>query len=180
MSKKYIASTILAVAAVMALGACTGPTQGSNSNSSGGQIDPSKKYTYRTCVSGNPKTWNPHEWETNDDSIILSFTSAGLYEFVFNEGRNGYEIVPEMADGEPVDITDTLTLEERNRYGLDKTATEGLKWAIDLREEATWENGEPINADTYIYSMQQILNPEMMNYRANSYYSGSVAIGNAI
>ena len=179
MSKKYIASTILAVAAFMALGACTGPTQGSNSNSSGGQIDPSKKYTYRTCVSGNPKTWNPHEWETNDDSIILSFTSAGLYEFVFNEGRNGYEIVPEMADGEPVDITDTLTLEERNRYGLDKTATEGLKWAIDLREEATWENGEPINADTYIYSMQQILNPEMMNYRANSYYSGSVAIGNA-
>ena len=142
-------------------------------------VPSNKKYTYRTAVSGNPNTWNPHEWETSDDSIIMGFTTSGLYEFVFNDARDGYEIVPEMADGEPVDITDTLTQAERLRYGLDKTATKGLKWAIDLREEATWENGDPINADTYVYSMQQILNPEMMNYRGNSYYSGSVAIGNA-
>ena len=174
MNKKFVAATILAVAAGMSLVACNQPGSGSGSGNAGNQ-----KYTYRTAVSGNPNTWNPHEWETSDDSIILSFTSSGLYEFVFNDARNGYEIVPEMADGEPVDITNTLTAEERNRYGLDKTATEGLKWAIDLRQDAKWENGEPINADTYVYSMQQILNPEMMNYRANSYYSGSVAIGNA-
>lgn len=175
MNKKFAAATILAVAAGMSLVACNkNPSGGSGSGSVANQ-----KYTYRTAVSGNPNTWNPHEWETSDDSIILSFTSSGLYEFVFNDARNGYEIVPEMADDDPVDITSTLTLEERNRYGLDKTATEGLKWAVNLREDAKWENGEPINADTYVYSMQQILNPEMMNYRANSYYSGSVAIGNA-
>ena len=177
MNKKFIASTILAVAAVMSLGACNGGGN-SNSNSDSGSVG-AAKYTYRTAVSGNPNTWNPHEWETSDDSIILSFTSSGLYEFVFNDDRNGYEIVPEMADGDPVDITNTLTTEERNRYGIDKEATQGLKWAIDLREDAVWQDGTPINADTYIYSMQQILNPEMMNYRANSYYSGSVAIGNA-
>ena len=194
MKKKFVASTILAVAAAMALTGCVtvheDPTSSNNNSANSGSnpdgstssmnpIDPNAKYTYRTAVSGNPNTWNPHEWETNDDSIIMSFTTAGLYEFVFNEKRNGYEIVPEMADGEPVDVTSTLTLADRNRYGLDKTATEGLAWAIDLREEATWENGEPINADSYIYSMKQILNPDMMNYRANSYYSGSVAIGNA-
>ena len=168
MNKKFVAATILAVAAGMSLVACNQPGSGSGSGNAGNQ-----KYTYRTAVSGNPNTWNPHEWETSDDSIILSFTSSGLYEFVFNDARNGYEIVPEMADGEPVDITNTLTAEERNRYGLDKTATEGLKWAIDLRQDAKWENGEPINADTYVYSMQQILNPEMMNYRANSITNGN-------
>ena len=169
MNKKFVASAILGVTAIMSLAACNG----------GNNKPTVAKYTYRTAVSGNPNTWNPHEWETSDDSIILSFTSSGLYEFVFNDARNGYEIVPEMADGEPVDITNTLTQAERIRYGIDKEATQGLKWAIDLRQEAKWQDGTPINADTYVDSMQKILDPKMMNYRANSYYSGSVAIGNA-
>ena len=39
----------------------------------------------------------------------------------------------------------------------------------------------PINADSYIYSMKQLLNPEMQNYRANLYYAGESAVagGNA-
>ena len=177
MNKKFIASTIFFVSAAMAMVGCQ---QGGNNNNSGSDQETKATYTYRTAVSGNPNTWNPHEWETSDDSIILSFTSSGLYEFTFNEERNGYVIVPEMADGDPVDITSTLTAEDRVRYGLDKTATEGLAWAIDLREDAVWEDGTPINADTYVYSMKAILDPAMMNYRANSYYSGSAAIGNAL
>ena len=161
------------VVGAMALMGCNGGGDNSKPNAK-------VTYTYNTAVSGNPNTWNPHEWETSDDSIILSFTSAGLYEFVFNEARNGYEIVPEMADGEPVDVTSTLTNEDKLRYGLDVTATEGLAWAVNLREDAKWEDGTPINADTYLYSMKAILDPDMMNYRANSYYSGSAAIGNAL
>ncbi len=180
MNKKFVASTILFVSAAMALIGCTGnPGGNSGSGDSGSGSTTKTTYTYNTAVSGNPNTWNPHEWETSDDSIILGFTTAGLYEFVFNEARNGYEIVPEMADGDPVDVTDTLTPDMRQKYGLDMTATQGLAWAIDLREDACWEDGTPINADTYVYSMKQILNPDMMNYRANSYYSGAAAIGNA-
>ena len=174
MNKKFIASTLFTVVGAMALMGCNG---GGNS---GSKQDAKTTYTYNTCVSGNPNTWNPHEWETSDDSIILSFTSSGLYEFVFNEARNGYEIVPEMADGEPIDVTSTLTNDDKLRYGLDVTATEGLAWAVNLREDAVWEDGTPIDADTYVYSMKAILDPEMMNYRANSYYSGSAAIGNAL
>ena len=170
MNKKFIASTLFMVVGAMALMGCDG----------GNKPVAKTTYTYNTAVSGNPNTWNPHEWETSDDSIILSFTSAGLYEFVFNEARNGYEIVPEMADGEPVDVTSTLTNDDKLRYGLDVTATEGLAWAVNLREDAVWEDGTPINADTYLYSMKAILDPDMMNYRANSYYSGSAAIGNAL
>lgn len=176
MNKKLVASTIMLCSSALLLGAC-----GCNSKKDTGE----KKYTYRTAVSGNPNTWNPHEWETSDDSIIMSFTTAGLYEFVFNENRNGYEIVPEMAAGEPVDISSTLTKAEAARYGVDKDAykdggkSTGVKWAIDLREDACWEDGTPIDADTYVYSMERILAPEMMNYRGNSYYSGSVALGNA-
>ena len=165
MNKKFVASTILFASAFMALAGCQ---QGGGGQNSGSNQPGKVTYTYNTAVSGNPNTWNPHEWETSDDSIILSFTTAGLYEFVFNDARNGYEIVPEMADGEPVDVTSTLTNADRQRYGIDMTATQGVAWAIDLREHAKWEDGTPINADTYLYSMKQILNPEMMNYRANS------------
>lgn len=177
MNKKFVASTILFASAFMALAGCQ---QGGGGQNSGSNQPGKVTYTYNTAVSGNPNTWNPHEWETSDDSIILSFTTAGLYEFVFNDARNGYEIVPEMADSDPVDVTSTLTNADRQRYGVDMTATQGVAWAIDLREDAKWEDGTPINADTYLYSMKQILNPEMMNYRANSYYSGAAAIGNAL
>lgn len=37
----------------------------------------------------------------------------------------------------------------------------------------------PITADDYIYSMQQQLNPKMLNRRADSYYAGSLVIYNA-
>ena len=42
-----------------------------------------------------------------------------------------------------------------------------------------WENGEKITADDYIYSMQQQLNPKMLNRRADSYYDGDFDIVNA-
>ena len=37
----------------------------------------------------------------------------------------------------------------------------------------------PITADDYIYSMQQQLNPKMLNRRADSYYAGSLVLYNA-
>ena len=47
---------------------------------------------------------------------------------------------------------------------------------MKLNPKACWQDGTPINADSYIYSMQQLLDPAMKNYRANLYYSGESAI----
>lgn len=144
----------------------------------GGSTKGKGVYTYRTAMSASPETWNVHNWQTNTDSVIMGYTEMGLYDFILNEEKNGYAIVPEMAEGEPKDDSSSITDEEEDLYGVDKTE-EGTKWVIDLNPDAVWENGDQINADTYLYSMEKMLSPEMNNFRASSYYSGSVALANA-
>lgn len=60
------------------------------------------------------------------------------------------------------------------------TAEKGYVYEIKLNPNAKWENGEAITADDYIYSMQQLLNPKMKNYRANLYYAGESAVAGGL
>lgn len=134
-------------------------------------------YTYNTYEAGSPNKFNPHEWETSSDRYILDYTTLGLYDFILNENKDGYDIIPEMAGGEPVDVTSEYAGNET--FGIPGDVTTGYAFKIPLNEKATWENGTPINADTYIYSMQQMLDPGIKNYRANSYTSGTMVLANA-
>ena len=43
------------------------------------------EYTYNTYLSTKPKTWNVHNWETNDESYIPAFCEMGLYDLAFNK-----------------------------------------------------------------------------------------------
>lgn len=152
-------------------------SDGQNNVSTNGADVENLSYTFNDYQSGSPDKWNPHEWETNSDSYILDYTTMGFYDFQLNETRDGYEIVPEMAAGEPIDVTSEYAGNET--YHVPSDATEGYAFKIPLNEKACWEDGTPINADTYIYSMQQLLDPHMSNYRAGSYTSGRMIIANA-
>lgn len=134
-------------------------------------------YTFNDYTSATPKKWNPHEWETSDDNYIMSFTQMGFYDAIFNEERNGYDFIPEMAADFPVDITSEYAGDDV--YGVPADATSGYAFKIALNQAAIWEDGTPINADSYIYSMEQALNPEMKNYRASSYYTDLLELANA-
>lgn len=151
--------------------------EGANSTDSSNTDLSNLSYTFNDYGAGSPKRWNPHEWETNEDSYIMKYTQMGLYDFILNESGDGYEIVPEMAAADPVDITSEYAGNET--FGVPSDATEGYAFKIALNENACWEDGTPINADTYIYSMKQQLDPHMSNYRASSYTSGTMTIANA-
>ena len=135
------------------------------------------EYTYRDSYQTPPSTWNPHTYRTEDDSYINGFTTLGLYEFFLNEEKDGYELRPEMAAAEPIDVTERLKSEKK--WGIPEDATEGYAYEIPLNPLAKWEDGTPINADTYVYSMQRLLDPELLNYRASNYYTGKLVIKNA-
>jgi oligopeptide transport system substrate-binding protein len=131
-------------------------------------------YTYNVAMGASPLNWNPHTWETNADNAMASYgTEMGLVDIVFvSEGVYGWAF--EMADS----VTDiTATFADKAKWGIPADHT-GRVWEIKLNKDAVWEDGTPINADTYIYSMQQLLDPKMQNYRANNYYSGDAAILN--
>lgn len=144
-------------------------------------------YTYQDAVSQLAANWNPHTYQVEDDSYPADFLRVGLYNFIFNdelhplEGKDpyeGYVIVPEMAAEMPIDITEQVKA-EHPEFNIPASATSGYAYEIKLNPDACWEDGTPINADTYIYSMQQLLDPKLMNYRATDYYDGDLAIAGA-
>ena len=129
-------------------------------------------YTYCESISGTTgMKWAPHTWETADDSYILGYTTTGFYDLVLNATGDGFTVMEEMAVGRPRDVTGEYV----GRFGIAPGET-ARAWALELNPEACWDNGVPINADTYVYSYQQLLDGKMMNRRADSVYAGEFAI----
>ena len=137
-------------------------------------------YTWKDAVTNISSNWNPHTYQTSSEKYPLQYITAGLYAFYYNDEVNyktengldpftGYVTVPEMASEMPVDITEQVK-GEHPEFMIPDGATEGYAYKIALNPNATWENGEKINADTYIYSMMQLLGPELNNYRAYDHF----------
>ena len=136
-------------------------------------------YTYNTYMAALATNWNPHTWENSADSSVLSYIEAPLTDLSIKDSESGeYQWVFVAAES----ITDVTAdhQDDLAKYGAAETdATEGYIYEIKLREGMCWQDGTAINADTYVYSMKQLLDPTMKNYRANLYYSGDSALAGA-
>lgn len=154
---------------LFALGACSGNTT------------QTYDYTMNTYLSTSPSTWNPHTWETSDESYIASFCEMGFYDVMLNEAKDGYVFVNEMASGLPVAVDPfDLTDEEIDTYYSESgNPPNNCVWDIPLNQNAKWEDGDAITSEDYIDSMELQLSSEYANYRADSYYGSSFVIVNA-
>lgn len=133
-------------------------------------------YTMNDYMAASPTNWNPHTWENDADNYFSAYTEMGLVDISIAEDGVNYTWVYEMADS----ITDiTASFANKEKWEIPADATANYVYEIKLNQGAKWQDGTPINADTYVYSMQQLLNPDMKNYRANTYYNGTTAIKNA-
>lgn len=155
--------------------------------------DADKEYVFKDSVSTLATNWNPHTYQTTDDSYPADFLRMGFYNFVFNdaisakyaindvEGKEafaGYAIIPEMAASAPVDVTEDVKA-EHPEFGIPESADSGFAYTIDLNPDAKWEDGTPITADDYVYSMKKLLDPDLKNYRATDYYTQTLSIAGA-
>lgn len=144
----------------------------------GGSEKPSEKtYTYNTSMAASPKCWNPHTWSDSADKVLSQYCEMGLVSVIATDD-GGFQWAFEMAEN----ITDiTAEFADKAKYAIEDGQT-GRVWQIKLNEDACWEDGTKINADTYIESMKLLLDSQMKNYRANSYYDpvqSDIAIYNA-
>ena len=144
-------------------------------------------YTYKSYMSALGTNWNPHAWEMSNESTMLSYLETplatmtildsenGIYQWVYDAATYVTDVTAEHQD----DLTKyQVTLPEGQTA---EQTTSGYVFEIGLNPDMKWEDGTPINADTYIYSMKALLDPDMKNYRANLYYDGESAVagGNA-
>ena len=129
-------------------------------------------YTYSDYTSAmTDLKWSTHTWETSDDSAILDYIISPYYTFYLNSTGDGWSIACEMAAELPQDVT----AEYVGQYGIEE-GDELQAWKIVLRQDMTWEDGTPINADSFVYSAKELLDPLMKNRRADSLYAGDFQI----
>lgn len=199
MQKKILALLLALVMAVAVFAGCQTPAEPSEATAApAASGDPSGEatdapeadtYTYQDSVSVMATNWNPHTYQTSDDAYPVDTADIriGLYDLIFNdelhpvEGKEpftGYVVLPEMAASLPVDVTEQVKA-EHPEFGIPEDMTSGYAYTIDLNPDACWEDGTPINADTYVYSMQKLLDPKLLNYRAVDYYGQNFSIAGA-
>lgn len=131
-----------------------------------------KVYTYNDYIAGTTNMkWGTVNWETTEDNYVVSKITSGFYNFYLNDTKDGWAIGCDLASELPVDVTSEYV----GSYGIEEGDT-AKAWKITLNPDACWEDGTPINADSYIYSYQQLLDPIMLNRRADSLYAGDFQI----
>lgn len=133
------------------------------------------EYTYNTYLSVFPTVWNIHDYETATDGELADYLMAGFYTFDYNETYDGYALVPDMAIGDPVDVTADYVGEA---WGIAEGET-AKAWKVTIRNDIKWQDGTPITAQNFVNSIELLLNPVAGNYRADSVYSGSFKLVNA-
>ncbi len=132
-------------------------------------------YTYNTYMSEFPTVWSPFQQQTATDSELGAYLWDGFYDFDFNENKDGYVIKPAMAAEFPVDVTADYVGE---KWGIAEGET-ARAWKITLRDDLKWQDGTAITAADFVKSTQYLLNPKAANYRADSYYNGTMVLVNA-
>ena len=81
------------------------------------------------------------------DSVLISDTNTSshvghIQEGLYWEDENS-QVHPALAEDIP-EISD-----------------DGLTYTIKLREDAEWENGDPITADDFVFAIQRLVNPDV-------------------
>ena len=166
MTKKFLLSLIVLLA-VFTLVGCDGDDEGD-------------LYTYNTYTTISPSNWNELTYQDNNDTQIMSYIGSSFFSYNFKYDEKGEilpgEFVMEYSAATALeDVTEDYIGEE---WGIPEDAT-ARAYKITLREDLKWDDGTPINASDFVYTMKEQLNPLFQNYRADSFYLGATIIHNA-
>ncbi len=143
--------------------------------------------TYRTFTSVLPSNWNGLTYQDNNDTQILNYIGSSFfeYDYEFDAAKGGkfkedgsintdaivvgsfttnYAAATKLEDV-------TATVDAKWGYTEEQKAAGGYAWKITLRDDLKWDDGTAIDAEDFVYSMKEQLNPDFMNYRADTYYN---------
>ncbi|MBE5764036.1 MAG: hypothetical protein E7339_00345 [Clostridiales bacterium] len=141
-------------------------------------LDATKSYTYKTYTAVSPSNWNELTYRDNNDTQIMSYLGSPFFEADFDFGGKEAKEENIVPGGFTVKYSFAKALEDITsqyvgKYGIEEGDT-SLVWKITIREDGKWQNGDPIVAEDFVYTMKEQLNPLFRNYRADSYYAGTV------
>lgn len=177
-----IAMVLVVVLCASVLTACKkdkGNGDGNVTKPGTGWEDP-KMYTMREYTSQMPSQWCTILSSDNVNNTMESYFTSAFYEFNYKFDANG-KIVPGAYTVEYSAATklEDVTKKYAGKYGLAADAEKGQAFAMTLRNDLKWDDGTPIKAADFVYSMSQQLSPKYLFATASNYYSGNYVIHNA-
>ncbi|MBR5537718.1 MAG: ABC transporter substrate-binding protein [Clostridia bacterium] len=114
---------------------------------------------YKTYLAAEVASLNFLDNVDSNSSTPASYAMSRMWIMYPNETGTNYVWHDDLAVGDPIQVDD-------------------YNWQIKLREGATFQNGDPINADTWMFTFQQQLNPKTAFRMATFLYDNSVTIVN--
>lgn len=177
-----IAMVLVVVLCASVLTACKkdkGNGDGNVTKPGTGWEDP-KMYTMREYTAQMPSQWCTILTSDNVNNAMESYFTSSFYEFNYKFDANG-KIVPGAYTVEYSASTklEDVTAKYAGRYGLAADAEKGQAFAMTLRNDLKWDDGTPIKAADFVYTMSQQLSPKYLFATASNYYSGNYVIHNA-
>lgn len=139
-----------------------------------------KMYTMREYTAQMPSQWCTILTSDNVNNAMESYFTSAFYEFNYKFDADG-KIVPGAYTVEYSASTklEDVTAKYAGRYGLAADAEKGQAFAMTLRNDLKWDDGTPIKAADFVYTMSQQLSPKYLFATASNYYSGNYVIHNA-
>lgn len=177
-----IAMVLVVVLCASVLTACKkdkGNGDGNETKPGTGWEDP-KMYTMREYTAQMPSQWCTILSSDNVNNSMESYFTSAFYEFNYKFDADG-KIVPGAYTVEYSASTklEDVTKKYAGQYGLAADAEKGQAFAMTLRKDLTWDDGTPIKAADFVYTMSQQLSPKYLFATASNYYSGNYVIHNA-
>lgn len=177
-----IAMVLVVVLCASVLTACKkdkGNGDGNVTKPGTGWEDP-KMYTMREYTAQMPSQWCTILSSDNVNNSMESYFTSAFYEFNYKFDADG-KIVPGAYTVEYSASTklEDVTKKYAGKYGLAADAEKGQAFAMTLRKDLTWDDGTPIKAADFVYTMSQQLSPKYLFATASNYYSGNYVIHNA-
>ncbi len=146
-----------------------------------------KQGTYRTFTTTLPSNWNELTYQDNNDTQILNYIGSSFftYDYEFDAAKGGKFNADGSINADAIVVGSfttnyaaatkledvTSTVDAKWGYTAEQKEAGGYAWKITLREDLTWDDGTAIDASDFIYSMTEQLNPDFMNYRADTWYN---------
>ncbi len=122
---------------------------------------PDTENVYRTYMGMDCPILNGHDSVESALQTPHDYCSSPLFRRYPAEDGMSFNYIGDLASELPIQIDE-------------------LNWQIKIREEAKWQNGDPINADTFMYSFKMQLDPILANQMADFLAKYSITIVNAI
>ena len=95
-----------------------------------------------------PAGWNPAEADSPEAEFIQDLTGGGMFR-ISHEG--------EFIKSDLGSLTEDVTAEYAGSYGVPENAVRGYAYQIVLNTGACWDDGTPITADDWVYSVHKML-----------------------